>query len=424
MSAGDHIAAALALVPLLGDHTAIPGSAALEPDLDAAWTLLEQAVTLEPASAQAHALRGNLLLRRGDTLSAYRSYQLAARCDPYAAAARIALGELAYMAGDERESDMWFAEALALTRVFSPALRAGARSALMLCTPGPWPRNSPLDFVVDPARWTLHRWYLPDVGTQRSPLPAYDIVIDAIGESDAARPALIAAAAFCAAQSKPVLNDPLRVRATARVELATALRDVPGCAAADARRVSREELVRLPIVRPSLVRPADTHGGRGLERVADATDLASYAARFDAENYDVAPFVDYRGGDGYYRKYRIMYVAGEPFPYHLAIEDAWMIHYHRSPMADNAWMREEELRFLTGPASAFPGWDGTVRAIAAAIGLDYFGIDCTLLPDGTLFVFEADTAMLVHDFDPEPGKRAAHGRIAAALDALLTQRAG
>ena len=39
--------------------------------------------------------------RRGKTDGAQRSYALAARLDPYDAPSRIALGELAYMAGDE-----------------------------------------------------------------------------------------------------------------------------------------------------------------------------------------------------------------------------------------------------------------------------------------------------------------------------------
>lgn len=426
MSASEHIEAVLALLPSLADHAVIPGSAAPAADLDAAWALLERAVTLDPTSARAHALRGNLLVRRGDTLSARRSYALAARMDPYDAPSRIALGELAFMAGDEREGKTWFDEAFFLSRLYSPIAQPGARSALVLSTMGPWARNIPLDFVVDPARWTLHRWYLPDFagasGAVR--LPAYDVVIDAIGESDAAQPALEAAAAFSATQTKPSINDSRRVRGTARAQLARVLGDVTGCAAAESRRVSREELLRTSIVEPLLVRPADAHGGHGLERIENATVLAWYAAKYSADAYDITPFVDYRSADGFYRKYRVMYVGGEAFAYHLAIDPTWMIHYHNAPMALNDWMRAEERRFLERPQAVFSGWTGAVRDIATAIGLDYFGIDCTILADGTLFVFEADAAMLVHNFDPDPAKRKAHQQIAGALERLLTARAG
>jgi hypothetical protein len=47
-----------------------------------------------------------------------------------------------------------------------------------------------------------------------------------------------------------------------------------------------------------------------------------------------------------------------------------------------------------------------------------------VLADGTLFVFEADAAMLVHGFDPDPVKRAAYERIRAAVAMLLDRRAG
>jgi hypothetical protein len=117
-----------------------------------------------------------------------------------------------------------------------------------------------------------------------------------------------------------------------------------------------------------------------------------------------------------------MFVGGEPFPYHLAIDNGWMIHYRSAPMDEHAWMRDEERRFLRMPEKALGVSSATLRALAAAVGLDYFGIDCTVLADGTLFVFEADAAMLVHRFTPDVDKLAAVDRIREALAA--TFRAG
>ncbi len=426
VSASEELAAAHALVPALGDHAVIPGSAPDVAAFEEAWQLLQTAVSHDPASAAIHAARGNLLLRRGKTDAAQRSYALAARFDPFDAPSRLVLGELASMAGDERGAQGWFEAAFALTHLYSPAPRTGTRSALVLCVPGPWHRNIPLDFVVDPARWTLHRWYLPDNAAERDDfaLPAYDLVIDAIGESTEAQPALDSAQRFLAGQSKPALNDPQRVRGTARAALAETLRGVAGCAAAPARRVAGGELVQIASGFPLLVRPADAHGGRGLERLDDQAAPAAYAARVPAQAYDVGAFVDYRSADGYYRKYRVMFVDGEPYPYHLAIDESWMIHYRSAPMDEHAWMRDEERRFLQAPEETFGGWRTTLRELGAAVGLEYFGIDCTLLADGTLFVFEADVAMLVHSFTTDVEKRGAVERIRAALAALLDQRAG
>lgn len=422
----EELAAAVQLVPGLTDHARIPGSAPDSPEFDAAWTLLQNAVSMDPTNAAVHAARGNLLLRRGKTDAARRSYELAARFDPYDAPSRIALGELATMAGDDRAAEAWFEEAFALTHLYSPAARAGGRSALVLCVGGPWPRNIPLDFVVEPKRWTLHRWYLPDTALERREieLPDYDLVIDAIGESVDALPALAAAHGFIAAQDKPSLNDPLRVHGTARDALAVTLAGIAGCAVAPVRRVAQAELTQVAGDFPLLVRPADSHGGKGLERIDDVAGLAAYAARVPAAAYDSGAFVDYRSPDGFYRKYRVMFVDGVPYPYHLALNDTWMIHYYRAPMGEHEWMRDEERRFLETPEEALAGWNSAVRAIGAAVGLDYFGIDCTVLADGTLFVFEADAAMLVHGFDPAPEKRAAYERIRTALAALLEARAG
>jgi tetratricopeptide (TPR) repeat protein len=426
VTAFGELAAACALVPALTDHAVIPGSAPDVPAYDEAWTILQNAVSLEPTNAAVHAARGNLLLRRGKTDAAQRSYALAVRLDPFDAPSRLALGELAYMAGDEAGARSWFDAAFALTHRFSPVARAGTRSALVLCVAGPWHRNIPLDFVVDPARWTLHRWYLPDDAAQRAgfELPEYDLVIDAIGESIAAQPALDAAGRFIAAQNKPSINDPQRVRGTARDALAVTLRGISGCTVAPVRRIARDELMKITSGFPLLVRPTDAHGGRGLERVDDAAAVGAYAARVRAEEYDAGAFVDYRSSDGYYRKYRVMFVDGEPYPYHLALDASWMIHYRSAPMDEHAWMRDEERRFLSNPQEALGGWHTTLRAIGAAAGLDYFGIDCTLLADGTVFVFEADAAMLVHAFAPDAQKRAAVERIREALAALLERRAG
>jgi hypothetical protein len=361
------------------------------------------------------------LLRRGKTEAAQRSYALAARFDPYDAPSRVVLGEIAYMAGEEPAAQACFDAAFALRRLYSPVARPGARSALVLCVAGPWHRNIPLDFVVDAERWTMHRWYVPDAAFERGEveLPPFDVVVNAIGESVEAQPALDAAQRFIASQTKPAFNAPLNIRGTARDRLAATLGGIPGCAAGTVQRVARAELLQIADGFPLVVRPSDAHGGRGLERVDDPAAVAAYAARVAADTYDVGAFVDFRSTDGFYRKYRVMFVGGVPFAYHLALDEGWMIHYHRAPMGAHEWMRDEERRFLRAPAEVLAGWDGTLRSIGAAVGLDYFGIDCTVLPDGTLFVFEADAAMLVHGFDPDPDKRAAFEQIRAALAELL-----
>ena len=131
------------------------------------------------------------------------------------------------------------------------------------------------------------------------------------------------------------------------------------------------------------------------------------------------PFVDYRNDDGFFRKYRVMFVDGKPYACHLAISPRWMIHYYNAAMADHEWMREEEARFIANLDAVFTGrLRDALDEISAAIPLEYFGIDCAIARDDRLLLFEADAAMLVHGTDPPdlyPYKRAGFKRIKSAL---------
>jgi hypothetical protein len=112
-----------------------------------------------------------------------------------------------------------------------------------------------------------------------------------------------------------------------------------------------------------------------------------------------------------------------PYACHLAISPRWMIHYYNAAMAEHQWMRDEEARFIGDLGTVFTGTPAeALREIAAAIPLEYFGIDCAIAPDGRLLLFEADAAMLVHGTDPPdlyPYKRAGFQRIQQALNAFL-----
>ena len=63
---------------------------------------------------------------------------------------------------------------------------------------------------------------------------------------------------------------------------------------------------------------------------------------------------------------------------------------------------------------------GTLRV--AVWRLDYFAIDCGELPDGSLLLFEADVAMIVHAMDPPdmfPYKAPQMRKVFAAFTAML-----
>jgi hypothetical protein len=144
----------------------------------------------------------------------------------------------------------------------------------------------------------------------------------------------------------------------------------------------------------------------------------------DASFY-LTEYIDYRSADGFFRKYRFIFVADEILPYHLAIDDQWKVHHGTTDMAEHPWMQREEEAFINEPAGVFePRHFAALHAIRQAIGLDYFGIDCALDAEGNVVVFEVNATMLVHwENGSFPYKTPAIERIKKAFDAMLRSKA-
>lgn len=176
---------------------------------------------------------------------------------------------------------------------------------------------------------------------------------------------------------------------------------------------------------PVIVRPVGTHAGKAMEQVRSEAELLDYLSKYRETEYYLAPFVDYSGPDGKFRKQRIAFINGRAFASHLAISDHWMVHYLSAGMAEYeerraeeaAWMDAFDSDFAVRHADAF-------AALHRRLGLDYFAIDCAELPDGRLLLFEADVAMIVHALDSGatfPYKKKAMEKLFAAFQAALHQ---
>lgn len=419
---------AAARAPDVTTHHRTPWSLRPFAGIDAVRALLERAIADDPALAEAHAARANVALRDGESADALVRYRRALLLAPDDAQLHLAVAELEYALHGGTNGSANLREALARAHVYPVRRTRAPLGVLLLTAPVPWSEHVLLDLVLDPERIAVHRLYPLGFDPAREPLPPYDCVVVGMRAGEAMRDAIAAAADLVSRLERPVLNRPERIAHCDRPALARTLREVPACTTPAVRRVARAALLagaELPPF-PLLIRPIDTHGGRGLARVDDEAALRAYVATSAESAFDVAPFVDYRSADGWYRKYRVMLVDGEPYPYHLAIAPQWMVHYQTSAMRDHGWMREEERRFQNDPVSVFPAWNEAFGAIAAAIGLDYVGIDCARLPDGEILVFEADPAMLVHALDPDERfayAGAAVARIGTALERAVASRA-
>ena len=176
---------------------------------------------------------------------------------------------------------------------------------------------------------------------------------------------------------------------------------------------------------PVLVRPISTQGGHGMA-LLDTPDKLAGMTVDDADAFYFIGFNDYRSADGYYRKYRMIFVDREVYPYHLAISKKWLVHYYSADMLEAPWKRDEEERFLTDPRAALGAKAmDAITAIARRMDMDYAGIDFSLLADGRVIVFEANATMLVHLHDPIdqfPYKYVHVPAIIAAFEAMVARR--
>jgi len=393
---------------------------------DEAIAAFREAIALQPGTADLHVNLGTALMKQGQFAQARAEYELVLQIDPSDLRAHSAMYELEQIAGHPERALAHQRAVLDRQTIFSQIAPREARSILALMAPGDWQANVPIDFLIDPATTSVHKAYLrsPESAAALQP-PRAGVAFTAIAQSDANEPLLHAAAQLLSRLSMPVINHPLRVLGTSRTRVYETLRGLERVLVPQTVRKPRAALERLEpgIEYPIVVRPVGSHAGHGLELVRDAAELKSYVTGSAATQYYVMPFIDFSLEDGYFRKYRIIVVDGVPYPYHLAISPRWMIHYYNAPMRENAWMRDEERTFLDDFPSVFgPDLQRALCKIAQALGLEYFGIDCSIDRRGRLVLFEADPAMIVHAAD-DPNlfgyKIPAAQRIFAAFERLV-----
>src|SRR5665213_1180926 len=275
--------------------------------------------------------RGRELARAGRLDEALAAFLGAAERDAGILDAHLGIYEVAQILRRPELALAHQAAAIALAPVQStPASLHEDYALLVPCVAGPYTANTPAGST-------------------------YDAVFVAIGESDEAAPQLAALEAFAARSERPVLNRPEQIRRLGRIPLAQTFAGSEHCRVVATSRIDRTRYAADGFPVPHIVRPVGSHGGHGLCRIDDDAQRTAYLATVDAPELFVAPFIDYRSADGYFRKYRIVFVDGEPFPFHLAISPRWMVHYYNAPMAEHAWMRDEEHACLARIDTVFAG---------------------------------------------------------------------
>ncbi len=344
---------------------------------------------------------------------------------------------LHFRAAEAAELQARALEACQLFRVADDPPSGSARPLrlLALLAPGTLMVNTPLDFITRHLDVRLDLLFVPPERPLPDWLPDHDVAFVAASECEPAT--LRRLRSLCAAWPRPVLNDPAAIARLSRDALACGFADMPGIYSPPALRLGRSEIERhlagadrvglLDSGVAILIRPVASHAGEELEKIGSGTDLASYLARSNADEFFATEFADYRSADGLFRKSRVAFIDGAPFLCHQASSPHWMVHYLNAGMAEHPERRADEARAMTEFDGGFALRHA--RAFAALCdwaGLDYFQIDCAELADGRLLVFEAAVAGIVHLMDPPdlfPYKPAQMRRVFAAFDAMLHSRA-
>jgi hypothetical protein len=351
------------------------------------------------------------------------------------------LSLIAQLLGDKPTGLALQAEVLAFHQLFRspcsaepPKLRVLALAAAM-----DMGGNTPIEFLLEHSGIELLTLYVVDGVELPAPLPDHDVAIVIASDSEECRDALRKIERAAPHWPRPLLNPPHRVGNLDRDKLHRLLDGIEGLQIPATTAVTRGQLSERShsspapgdfaagLAFPVIVRPRGSHAGVGLVKIDDGAAMESYLGERAEQEFFVSRFVDYSDSDGLFRKYRIVFVDGRPYPCHMAIADRWDIWYLNAGMSNDASKRLEEETFMRTFDLDFARRHKTALVgMAERIGLDYFIIDCAENEDGELLIFEADNTAVVHNMDPPgvfPYKPPQMRKIFDAFAAMLCRRA-
>lgn len=408
----------------------VPGLATVHADVAAIYVELEyldeakdhlvRATQMDPSLAQAFANLGSVYIRMGRWDLAEIPTRQAITLD---AGNLIANHNLTAL--DAHRRGLEEGEGRQQTILVEKAYQSVAPTVLILSSAGAG--NVPHQHLFPRTRFSRIFWFLDGALPEReNEIPAHDIAFNAVGDPDAAQEALAQACQFAKAGKRSIVNLPDHIARTSRSGVAEFLAGCEGAVIPKVKKIERRcgQDLRDPGLRyPLIVRPAGRHGGEGATLIDRPEQLARLAP--DAPVLYATEFVDYRSPDGWYRKYRVIFIDRQPYPYHMVIGANWLLHHWTAGMEQDAERREEEQRFLAGPRDMIgdKAW-AALENIGVLLDLDFVGIDFSVLKDGRLLLFEANATMLVHPEDDPlfSYKNSAIENIISAFDRMIARK--
>jgi hypothetical protein len=285
-----------------------------------------------------------------------------------------------------------------------PPKGASGLRLLALMSAGEYLANTPLECLLEGSNITLDILFLGSDLPFPDRFPEHDLIFTAIRASDENLQLLKQLEDRLADHPGRVVNAPSLLPRLARDKVSALMQTAPGVVMPVIVRVARENLeafLQHQTAFPFLVRAVGAHRGEELVKMDDPASISDCLQKLSASEFFVASYVDYRGPDGLFRKYRIVLIEGQPFASHLAISDHWMVNFINSHMELSPEKRAEEAAFMAHFDEDFACRHAVaLSAIHERLGLDYVVLDCAESSDGRLLLFEADASAIVHANDP------------------------
>jgi Tfp pilus assembly protein PilF/glutathione synthase/RimK-type ligase-like ATP-grasp enzyme len=418
-----------------GALTNLGGLALASGHRSAALSAYAQAADHHPERAPASVNLANLLLEDGAFDEARQRYEAALAADPDRAEAHQGLGLCLFALGENGIADFHWRKGFQGREIVVKPYRGEGPPVRVLLLVSGLGGNIPTALLLDDRVFAATALYA-EFHDRLRPLPAHDLVFNAIGDAELCSEALAGAAEVLKRTGAPVVNRPEAVLATTRDENARRMAGLTGVASPRIERLPRglltdpeapTRLAALGLDFPLLLRSPGFHTGQHFARVEVADDLAETAGQLPGESLLAIQALNAAGADGLSRKYRVMMIDGTLYPLHMAASTGWKVHYFTSAMADRPDLRAEEAAFLSDmPRAIGPRAMAALHAIRDRLGLDYAGVDFGLASDGRLLLFEANATMTITPPEPDPIWNYRRAPIARALDAarsMLLSRA-
>ncbi|MBV6625795.1 MAG: TauD/TfdA family dioxygenase [Rivularia sp. (in: Bacteria)] len=242
--------------------------------------------------------------------------------------------------------------------------------------------------------------------------PKFDLMLNTIACPDSKQASLLATARFVDCYPDiPIINHPRQVLETSRIRNSLRLNTIPGVKFPKTEKVYWSGKNLAEIIKtifgwgfefPFIVRKVGSQTGQSVALINNKQALREHFQNSPSnQEYYIIQFQDCQIRRNVYHKMRLFFIDGTLYPVANVFNNTWDIHSgdRYSVMYESQWMQTEERAFL-GDTCGYLGCENFNRLyrIYDIIKLDFFGIDLTILPNGTIFIFELNAAMR-HNFD-------------------------